>query len=489
MTTTIATTTATTSSATNALNKFVSGLKSPETQKHYPRLLKLFFDFVFPPSNGSDDVNNDNCLSLEEKADIFVNKTRENPQWAQDSITSFIELCKQRVNVDKTLTAGTLHNYYHIIKTFCELTDIETVANWKKIARGLPKARSLANDRSPLIEEIRELVKHSDRRLKAIVYTMCSSGVRVGAFEYLKWKHVIPKFDEKTGQVIIAAKLIVYAGEPEQHYAFITPECYGVLQDYMKFREDYGENVTGESWLIRDLWQTSDVARNSNNNSSSSSSNSSHRRGAGKGLASNPKRLSVGAIKKELLRAEEKQGLHPNLPNGVRRHEWKTAHGFRKFFQSTAIVAGMKPMNVEYLMGHSMGITSHYFRPQEQEVLRDYLKAVDNLSVNRDQKIATQLQKQVTELTEKSEQENYAILGKLIEKEKKFEEMKRNQEEMEKKLNFMYQALRASNVLNEFHEEQKQLLAESDKMREVTREVLREEQEELEEGLNEMNDV
>jgi hypothetical protein len=30
--------------------------------------------------------------------------------------------CKRRVNVDKTLTAGTLQNYFHIIKLFCEQT-------------------------------------------------------------------------------------------------------------------------------------------------------------------------------------------------------------------------------------------------------------------------------------------------------------------------------------------------------------------------------
>ena len=186
-----------------------------------------------------------------------------------------------------------------------------------------------------------------------------------------------------------------------------------------------------------------------------------------------------------MLRAEEKQGLHPNLPNGVRRHEWKTAHGFRKLFQSTAILAGMKLMNVEYLMGHSMGITSHYFRPQEQEVLRDYLKAVDNLSVNRDQKIATQLQKQVTELTEKSEQENYAILGKLTEKEKKFEEMSKSQEEMKKQLDMMYDALQSMQVIKECDEEQKKLLIESKKYRQTAKRVQEEEEQQLREALEE----
>jgi hypothetical protein len=40
------------------------------------------------------------------------------------------------------------------------------------------------------------------------------------------------------------------------------------------------------------------------------------------------------------------------------------------------------------------------------------------------------LQRQVEELTEKSEQENYAILGKLAEKEKETEVMKKQVEEM-----------------------------------------------------------
>ena len=47
---------------------------------------------------------------------------------------------------------------------------------------------------------------------------MISGGFRLGAWDYLKWKHVIPiknKEDE-----IIAAKLIIYAGEPEEYYCY-----------------------------------------------------------------------------------------------------------------------------------------------------------------------------------------------------------------------------------------------------------------------------
>lgn len=40
---------------------------------------------------------------------------------------------------------------------------------------------------------------------------MISSGIRLGAWDYLKWKHIVPiKYQE--GEVL-AAKIIIYAGE------------------------------------------------------------------------------------------------------------------------------------------------------------------------------------------------------------------------------------------------------------------------------------
>jgi hypothetical protein len=57
----------------------------------------------------------------------------------------------------------------------------------------------------------------------------------------------------------VAAKLIVYAGELDQYYTFITPEAYDALKDWMEFRSSYDEQVTGTSWLMRDIWQTKNI--------------------------------------------------------------------------------------------------------------------------------------------------------------------------------------------------------------------------------------
>ena len=35
-------------------------------------------------------------------------------------------------------------------------------------------------------------------------------------------------------------------------------------------------------------------------------------------------------------------------------------------------------------MGHSIGVTDSYYRPKEREILEDYLKVIDNLTIESD---------------------------------------------------------------------------------------------------------
>jgi len=112
-----------------------------------------------------------------------------------------------------------------------------------------------SDDRAPTIDEIRRLLDYPDRRLKPIVYTMISSGIGIGAWDYLKWKDIIPIFQNGN---LIAAKIIVYSGGPDQYYSFITLEAYNALSDWMTYRSSFGEKIISESWLMRDIWQTSE---------------------------------------------------------------------------------------------------------------------------------------------------------------------------------------------------------------------------------------
>ena len=59
---------------------------------------------------------------LEEQAKEFLDKTRQNIHWYQDSIMKFLDYHKKRVR-HKELAAGILKNYYRAAKLFCEMND------------------------------------------------------------------------------------------------------------------------------------------------------------------------------------------------------------------------------------------------------------------------------------------------------------------------------------------------------------------------------
>ena len=192
---------------------------------------------------------------MEEKAKQFMIKARLNPGWAQDNLMKFIAFQIERARRNE-ISETTISNYYKATKLFCEMNELSL--SWKRIRRGIPQGRRAANDRAPTMEEIQKLVEYPDRRIKAIIYTMASSGIRIGAWDYLQWKHVTP-ITNNVGEEIIAAKLLIYPGDQEEYYTFITPEAYNALKEWMDFRAGYGEKITGESWVMRDIWQTTNI--------------------------------------------------------------------------------------------------------------------------------------------------------------------------------------------------------------------------------------
>jgi hypothetical protein len=121
--------------------------------------------------------------TIEEKSIVFVEMAREDNTWTFSNILRFIQFQNSRV-VRKEISGATVRNYVKSIKLFCDMADL-TIA-WKKITRGLPRGRQYADDRIPTIDELTKLLEYPDRRIKAIVYTMASSGIRLGAWDYMR---------------------------------------------------------------------------------------------------------------------------------------------------------------------------------------------------------------------------------------------------------------------------------------------------------------
>jgi hypothetical protein len=364
-------------------SKFSYAISSEQTKEYYFRKLKVFLEYLEIPKEPFEDGVNTLYNQIQEKG----------IDWFTEALIDFIVDYKQRV-ANREITAGTLRNYYKPIKLFCDMNNI--LLNWKLIARGIPSAKRAAMDRAPTLEEIHKLLEFpTDERVKPIVLVMVSTGIRLGAWEFLKWKHVTPITDNY-GKVI-AARLIVYADEPEQYYTFMTAEAYTALKQYMDFRAENGERITGDSWLMRNRWRTTDVSY-----------------GGKFGLAAHPKQLLPRGIKSLIQDIYFRQGIRPLLQKGQKRHEFKAMHGFRKYYK-TVCEQVMKPANIELLIGHTIGISSSYYKPTENQLLEDYLKAVDSLTISKEYR----LEKQVDYYKERAD---------------KLEEMSIDIEEMKRKL-------------------------------------------------------
>jgi len=220
---------------------YLFALKSPLTREKYQGRIEKFFDFI--KLEGA---------TIEEKSLNFIQKSAsEGNQWVFSNVLKFMMYQIDRVN-QKEIVGSTVQNYVKSIKLFCDMADINI--QWKKITRGLPKGKSYADDRIPTDEEIQKLLKYPDRRIKAIVYTMTSSGIRLGAWDYLRWGNIKPIEKEKMG--IIAAKMIVYEAEDEEYFTFISKEAFLELNEWMRYRQKSGELIDENSWLMRDLWDT-----------------------------------------------------------------------------------------------------------------------------------------------------------------------------------------------------------------------------------------
>ena len=195
--------------------------------------------------------------------------------------------------------------------------------------------------------------------------------MRVGSWDHLRWKHVVPIMDHNDNVLAARINLINTKINNRDYYSFITPEAYSFLKDWMEFRQLHGEIITGESWLMRDIWQKTDKAHG-------------HRIG----LAKYPKKLTSSAIKNMIYEAWKVQGVRNKLLTiQTKRHEFKSTHGFRKFFETKCQNAKMNHNNIKILMDHSLGESQNYHRPTEEELLDDYLNAIDLLTINEDSKL------------------------------------------------------------------------------------------------------
>jgi len=348
---------------------FLDSIKNAETKRKYKkalhRFLKLVPNKIYQES--IDVVPEDN--SLEILAKLFVELARKDPNVVQNIIAAFIKEGKKIVESGE-LNPNTLPNHIKPIRTLLEANSVPL--HWKSLHNLYPRPKK-TEDRTYTREELQRMIEASpDITDKLIIQLFSSGGFRLEAWDYFTWKDVI--FFKNCNGSYKGAALLVYRGDPESYWTFITPEACQTLEHY------------------RDIWKSKSLSYP---------------------LPDDPlikavrypvvRRLNAFGVKRRLQKIVTKIGLRPPLKEGQKRHEIPLDHGFRKYFNTMMRRAKVNYLDKEDMMGHSVGLERHYERYQEDDFERfpEYQKAIPFLTVSDDERIRLENEKLKEEKSEK----------------------------------------------------------------------------------------
>lgn len=254
---------------------------------------------------------------------------------------------------------------------FYMIRDDDTRLDWTKVRMEFPPDEHIHRDRAYTVEEIQKMLSNgcSGRlREKVIILLLTSTGMRIGGIHPLKIGDLTPKTIAQ-GKVY---RIEVYSGSSAHYYCYCNVETASAIDEYLQERRDKGELLQNDSPLIRDL-KLLNIKK--------------------------VKPLTGYNVKYIVGRIVERSGVKSMFQF---TGEAKRSKGLRKFYKTTAELAGMKPINVELTHGHSIGISDHYFRPQDSQVLEDYMThAADALTISSEHR----LRKQIKELEFKHSEE------------------------------------------------------------------------------------
>jgi integrase len=278
----------------------------------------------------------------------LLTRAQQNPRLVEALIIKHIKYMAET----QKLKHGTIHTHCASIYHFFRMNDINL--NTRKIMRFLPPNEGTREDRAYTHQEIQNILQRTDERSRVAILLMASTGMRIGALRVIQVGD-LKKMEEYQNLY----RITVYANSPkDRYYTFCTPECAAAIDSYLEYRSRFGEVLKPEAPLIRDQFDITDPFH-----------------------IQRPKTLSEDScfwVIKQVLKRSGRRA--PNV---------KQSHGFRKFAITQLIKAKVDYDSREYLVGHkgSRGLGVNYDRTTEEDRLLEYLKAVDLLTINSENRL------------------------------------------------------------------------------------------------------
>jgi integrase len=257
--------------------------------------------------------------------------------------------------------------------------------------------------------QVQQILSKANKRDRMIILLMASTGMRIGALPHLTIDNLHKLQVKGYPPSLHIYKIIVYEGEPEEYYTFTTFECAAAIDDYLMEREHFGEHCSPESPLIRAEYNYNIPER-----------------------VQKPEFLTTGGMQRlldRLLIGSMVRVKHVGRREGKGQwvlHNVMKSHGFRKFTITQMKLAKVDFSDREYLVGHkgSRGLDVNYDRTSEDDRLQEYLKAMDLLTINDENRLRRQVQEQ-----------DHTIKVQMAKKEEEIQMLLKWKEQMEVLLN------------------------------------------------------
>src|SRR5207245_2067564 len=171
----------------------------------------------------------------------------------------------------------------------------------------------------------------------------------------------------------------MYVGSSEEYVTFLTPEANKALEEYHNKRKNDGEVFSLDTPVVRKRYA----------------------------IGSAPvKPVTEGMLENVVARVIDSAGLTREKIGA--RFEIQRAHGFRKRYDTILkLISAVNPNVAEKLLGHKNGLDGVYFVPTDEELFKEFEKAITELTVDDTErlKIRTQkLEQEKSELEKKTEE-------------------------------------------------------------------------------------
>jgi len=269
---------------------------------------------------------------------------------------------------ERNLSWGSVSGKLTALRVFFSMNDVVAL-NWLKLRKMLPERKKSTGDKPYTTKDIQIMLRAiPNLKFRCIMHFLAASGMRIGAFEELKLKHIQ---DMPNG----CKSLLVYDDDKSEYQTFIHYEAVQALDEWLDYRTKQGEIITPESWVIPQLLDST-------------------------------KHCTSVSIGSQMGRYAH-QGSKEIKKRG--RYAIQACNGFRKRFNT--ILKSNPNVNVnlvEKMFAHSTTIPldNVYFKPAIEQLFDEYQKNIPELLIDDAFRLKEQLKQKDEKINELIQKDN-----------------------------------------------------------------------------------